>query len=62
MRAAVWGGDVGGVPNDGAGAELIYPWDGKKAHMQTAAEREGWEVALPLTRGGHEGGGTHGRP
>ena len=32
------------------------------AHRQTAAERDGWEVALPLTRGGHEGGGTHRHP
>ena len=35
--AAVWGGDVGGVPDDGAGAERIYPWGGEKAHGQTAA-------------------------
>ena len=55
--AAVWGGDMGGVPDDRAGAERISPWGGEKAHRQTSAEREGWEVALPLTRGGHEGGG-----
>ena len=53
---------MGGVPDDGAGAERIYPWGDEKDHRQTAAEREGWEVALPLTRGGHEGGGNHGRP
>ena len=50
---------MGGVTNYGAGADRISPWGGEKAHRQTAAEREGWEVALPLTIGGHEGGGTH---
>ena len=50
---------MGGVPDDGAGVELISPWVGETTYRQTAAEREGWEVALPLTRGGHEGGGTH---
>ena len=50
---------MGGVPNDGAGADCISPWGGEKAHGQTGAEREGWEVALPFTRGGHEGGGTN---
>ena len=53
---------MGVVPDDGAGAERIYPWGGEKAHRQTATEWEGWEVALPLTRGGHEGGRNNGRP
>ena len=35
----------------GAGAERIYTWGGEKAHRYTTEEREGWEVALPLTRG-----------
>ena len=51
---------MGGVPNDGAGAERFYTWGGEETHRQTTAEGEGWEVALPLTGGGHEGGGTHG--
>ena len=50
---------MGGVPDDGAGVERIYTWGGEKAHRQTTAEREVWEVALPLTGGGHKGGGTH---
>ena len=50
---------MGGVPDDGAGAERIYTWGRKKAHRQATAEREGREAELPLTRGGHEGGGTH---
>ena len=53
---------MSGVPDDGAVAERIYPCGGKKTHRQTTAEREVWEVALPFTRRGHEGGGTHGRP
>ena len=28
---------MGGVPDDGAGAERISPWGGEKAHRQTAA-------------------------
>ena len=44
--ATVWGGDVGGVPNDGACVERIYTLGGEKAHRQTNAEREGWEVTL----------------
>ena len=50
---------MGGVPDDGAGAERISPWGGEKTHRKTAAEREGWEVGLSLTRGFHEVGGTH---
>ena len=57
--AAVWGGDVGGVPDDGAGAERIPPWGSKKARMEIAAEREGRGMELPLTKGGHGGGGTY---
>ena len=53
---------MGGVPDDGAGAERISPWDGETTDRQTASEREGWEVALPLIRGGHKGGGTHIHP
>ena len=53
---------MGGVPDDGAGAERIYTRGGEKAHRQTTSEREGREVALPLTGGVHEGGRTHGRP
>ena len=34
---------------------------GKKDYMKAAAEREGWEVILPLTGGVHEGSGAHQR-
>ena len=30
--AAVWGVDVGGVPDDGAGAERIPPWGSETVH------------------------------
>ena len=50
---------MGGDPDDGAGVERIYTWGRDTANGQTTAEGEGWEVVLPLTGGGHEGGGTH---
>ena len=37
----------------------FYTWGGETANRQKTAEREGWEVVLPLTGGSHEGGGTH---
>ena len=60
--AAVWGGDVGGDSKDGAGTERVPAWGGEAAHWETGAEREGRGLALPLTRGGHEGGGINGYP
>ena len=50
---------MGGVPDDGAGVERIYTWVIETANGQTTAEREGWEVVLPLTGGVHEVGRTH---
>ena len=50
----------GGDPKDGAGAERISPWDSEITHWETAAEREGRGMAIPLARGGHGGGGTNG--
>ena len=52
---------MGGVPDNGAGVERVHTWGGDTANRQTTAEREGWEVVLPLTGGGHEGGGSHRR-
>ena len=57
--AAVWGGDVGGVPDDGAGAERISSQGVKITHRYTAAEREGRVMSIPLTTVGHGGGGTY---
>ena len=42
--------------------ERVHPWGGETDNRKTTAEREGWEVFLPLTGGGHEGGGAHRRP
>ena len=56
--AAVLGGDVGGDSKDGAGAERIPTWGGEATHWETGAEREGRGMAITLTRGGHERGGT----
>ena len=50
---------MGGVPNNGAGTERIYPWGSNTDNRKTTAEREGWEVVLPLTEGGHEGSRAH---
>ena len=51
---------MGGDYKDGAGAERIPTWGGKATHWETGAEREGRGMELPLTRGGHERGGTNG--
>ena len=59
--ATVWGGDVGGVAKNGAGAELLHPWDSKTDYREEAAERVGWEMFLPLTGGIHEGSRVHRR-
>ena len=53
---------MGGVPDNGAGVERVYTWGGETANRQITAEREVWEVVLPLTGGGHEGGGDHQLP
>ena len=45
---------------DGAGAERITPWGGDTTHWETATEKEGRRMAIPLTRGVHGGGGTNG--
>ena len=58
--AAVRGGDVGADPTDREGAGNLYAWGRKKDHGETAAERVGREVVLPLSDGGHEGGGVYG--
>ena len=52
---AVWGGDVGGDAKNRAGVELIHAWGRETDHGETAAERVGREMVLPLPRGGHEG-------
>ena len=53
---------MGGDPDNGASTERIHPWGGEMDYRKATAEREGWEVVLPLTGGGHEGSGAHGRP
>ena len=53
---------MGGVPKNGAGTERVHPWGGETENGKTTAEREGWEVVLPLTVGGLEGSGAHQRP
>ena len=48
---------MGGVPKNGEGTECIHTWGGETANWKATTERVGWEVVLPLTGGGHEGGG-----
>ena len=52
---------MGVVSDNGAGVERVHTWGGETTNSQTTAEREGWEVVLPLTVGGHEGDGAHRR-
>ena len=51
---AVWGGDVGVDTKNREGVELIYAWGRETDHGETAAERVGREMVLPLPGGGHE--------
>ena len=46
---------MGGDAKNGAVVELIHAWLRKTDHGETAAERVGREIVLPLPRGGHEG-------
>ena len=50
-----------GVLENGEVTECIHIWGGETANWKATAEREGWEVGLPLTGGGHEGDGSHRR-
>ena len=34
--APVWGGDVGGVPNNGAVAERVHPWGSETDYREAA--------------------------
>ena len=52
---------MGGVPKDEEDTERINTWGGEMANRKATTERLGWEVVLSLTRGGHEGGGSHQR-
>ena len=38
--AYIWGGDMGGVPKNGAGTEHIHPWGDETDNRKTTAERE----------------------
>ena len=55
--AAIWGGDVGVDAKNREGVRLIRAWGRKTDHGETAAERVGREMVLPLPGGGHEGSG-----
>ena len=55
--ATVWSGDMGAEPMNIEGVGLVHEWVRAKDHMETAAERVGEEMVLPLSGGGHEGGG-----
>ena len=49
------GVDMGGDAKNGAGAELLHSWVSEMDHRETAAERVGREMVLPLPGGSHEG-------
>ena len=48
---------MGGDAKNGAGVELFHAWGFKTDHGETAAERVGREIVLPIPGGGHEGSG-----
>ena len=39
------------------GVEIVHAWGRETDYGETAAERVGWEMVLPLPGGGHEGSG-----
>ena len=46
---------MGGDAKNGAGVELFHAWGRETDHGETAAERVGREMVLPLPGGSHEG-------
>ena len=46
---------MGGDAKNIAGVKRIHAWGRKTDHGETAAERVGQEMVLPLPGGGHEG-------
>ena len=52
---------MGGVPKNGEGTERFHTWGSETDYREAAAEREGWEMVLPLTGVSHEGSGAHRR-
>ena len=52
---AVWGGDVGVDAKNQEGVGLFTAWVRETYHGETAAERVGREMVLPLPGGGHGG-------
>ena len=58
--ATVRGGDMGDDPTNGEGAGQLHAWVHAKDQGETATERVGWEMVLPLSGEGHEGGRVYG--
>ena len=46
---------MGGDAKNRVGVELIHAWGRESNHGETAADRVGREMILPLPGGGHEG-------
>ena len=55
----VRGGYVGADPTDREGAADLHAWGRAQDHREKFAERMGWEMVLPLSGRGHEGGGVY---
>ena len=51
----VWGRDVGVDAKNREGVKIIHAWGRETDHGETAAERVGREMVLPLPGRGHEG-------
>ena len=50
---AVRGRDMGGDATNRAGTKHIHTWGRETDHRETAVERTGLEIVLPLPIGGH---------
>ena len=52
---AVWSGDVGSHPEDGAGPGYLPEQGHKTAHWEATKYTGGWELGLPAIGGGNGG-------
>ena len=53
---------MGADPMDREGDGELHAWGRAQDNGETAAERVGWEMVLPLSGRGHERGGVYRDP
>ena len=59
VGVAVWGGDMGTHPEDGAGPGQFSKQGREEDHREAAAEdMDGWDLGITTSGGGTEGSGV----